>query len=61
MGVFEVLEMDENFAFLYMTNPPADMLREAAVKMGMTTMRQDALSRVAAGTTSLEEVNRVVV
>ncbi len=61
MGVFEVLEMDDDFAFLYMSNPPADLLRETALKKGMTTMRQDALSRVAAGTTSLEEVNRVVV
>lgn len=61
MGVFEVLEIDENFASLYMKNPPADLLRQTALEMGMTTMRQDALARVAAGTTSLEEVNRVVV
>ena len=61
MGVFEVLEIDENFASLYMKNPPADVLRQTSLEMGMTTMRQDALARVAAGTTSLEEVNRVVV
>ena len=61
MGVFEVLELDEGFASLYVKNAPAELLRDMAVKSGMTTMRDDALDRVAAGRTSLEEVNRVVV
>jgi len=61
MGVFEVFELDEGFAALYMKNAPAELLRDMAAKSGMTTMRQDALNRVAAGLTSLDEVNRVVV
>ncbi|NTU70275.1 MAG: Flp pilus assembly complex ATPase component TadA [Coriobacteriia bacterium] len=61
MGVFEVLEMDEDIAALYLSNAPGEVLRETAQQMGMTTMRADALNRVALGTTSLDEVNRVVV
>jgi len=60
-GVFEVLEMDEDFAALYVRNATAETLRAMALQKGMTTMRHHALELVAAGRTSLEEVNRVVV
>jgi type II secretory ATPase GspE/PulE/Tfp pilus assembly ATPase PilB-like protein len=36
-------------------------LRQAAIAGGMRTLRRDALDKVKAGITSLEEMDRVVV
>ncbi len=61
VGVFEILEMNDEIAGLNMRGANTEEIRNAAMARGMTTMRQDALARVAAGLTSLQEVNRVVV
>jgi len=38
-----------------------ETIARAAIEEGMTTLRDDGLSKVAAGITSLEEILRVVV
>ena len=60
-AVFEMMEMDEELTRLTLRHAPADELREAAIARGMVTLRRDALDRVVAGVTSLEEVDRVVI
>jgi type IV pilus assembly protein PilB len=60
-GVFEIMEVDDDIKHLYLHNAPADEMRAAAIEKGMHTLRQDALEKVAAGITSLDEVARVVV
>lgn len=61
LGIFEVMEMDEELTRLTLRNAPSEEIRGVAVEQGMVTLRRDALDKVAAGITSLEEVDRVVV
>ena len=59
-AVFEIMEMDEDLTRLFLKNAPADQLRTLAVTKGMRSLRHDALDKVAAGVTSLDEVDRTV-
>jgi len=61
LGVFEIMEMDDEMTRLFLKNAPSEELRALAIKKGMATLRRDALDKVAAGATSLEEVDRSVV
>jgi len=45
---------------LILKSPPISEVHDLAVKKGMATLLQDGLSRVVDGTTSLEEVLRVI-
>ena len=60
IGVFEIMEMDSHLRQLLLSNAPAEELRRVAIEQGMRTLRRDALDKVAAGVTSLEEIARVV-
>ena len=61
IAVFEIFEMDEEMTQLFLEHAPAEELRRLALDHGMTSLRRDALAKVAAGITSLEEIDRVVV
>ena len=61
LGVFEIMEMDDEMTRLFLTNAPAEELRALAIRKGMVTLRRDALDKVAAGITSMSEVDRTVV
>jgi type IV pilus assembly protein PilB len=59
-AIYEIMEMDEELTRLTLRHAPADELREVAIGRGMVTLRRDALDKVIAGITSLDEVDRVV-
>ncbi len=61
LGVFEVMPMSECLQSLYLKDAPAEELRKVAISEGMRPLRRDALDKVAAGITSLDEVDRVVI
>lgn len=61
VGLFEIMEMNEELQRLFLREAPAEQLRVAAVEAGMRTLRRDALDKVKAGVTSLDEVTRVVI
>ena len=61
LGVYEVLEMNEELARLRLECAPAEKLREAAIRSGMRSLRRDGLDKVALGTTSIAEILRVAV
>ncbi len=61
IGLFEVMEFDSHISRLFVQQAPADELRDAALGRGMRPLRRDALNKVKAGITSLQEVDRVVV
>lgn len=61
IGLFEIMEVTEEIQRLFLREAPAEQLRAAALEAGMRTLRRDALDKVKAGITSLEEVARVVV
>ncbi len=61
MGVHEVLKMTEALERLAVEHASADELAAQAIADGMIPLKQDGFAKVAAGTTSLEEILRVIV
>jgi general secretion pathway protein E len=59
IGIFELLEIDESLRELIRDRAPSQALQAHALAHGMTSMFQDGLMKVLAGTTTLEEVCRV--
>ncbi|HZZ98690.1 MAG TPA: ATPase, T2SS/T4P/T4SS family [Candidatus Saccharimonadia bacterium] len=59
LGIFEVLEVTKSIRELIIKRSDADLIAQAAIKEGMTTILDDGLDKVAKGITTLEEVLRV--
>ncbi len=59
LGLYEVLELNEDLARLLLARAPAKDLQAAAVKHGMTTLAADGLRKAAQGLTTVPEVARV--
>jgi general secretion pathway protein E/type IV pilus assembly protein PilB len=55
-GIFEIFEVDDTIQRLIFDHAPAGVLRERAREMGMRTLREDGMLKVASGMTSLKEV-----
>ncbi|RJP84603.1 MAG: type II secretion system protein GspE [Desulfobacteraceae bacterium] len=59
MGIYELLQVNDRIVDLILKDQPARVLKAAAVEDGMTTLRDAALHKLAAGVTTIEEVLRV--
>jgi len=59
VGIFELLDVNETMRNLIVTNPNANVLREAALQCGMQTLRDDGWTKVLDGLTTPDEVLRV--
>ena len=59
IGVFELMKMDEELNRLTLARASAGQVKALAVQKGMRTLREEGLSKVAAGITTIEEVIRV--
>ena len=55
-GIFEIFEVDDTIQRLIFDHAPSAVLRERAREMGMRTLREDGMLKVASGMTSLREV-----
>ncbi len=60
IGIYELFEIDEEMENLILKSPAISEVQDLAVKNGMITLLQDGLLKVLDGTTSIEEVMRVV-
>jgi type IV pilus assembly protein PilB len=60
MGVFEFLTLNEELQELIVRRAPLSEITQAAIAGGMITLLKDGLSKVKSGSTTLEEVLRVV-
>ncbi len=58
-GIFEIFKVDDTIQRLIFGHAPATLLRQRAREMGMRTLREDGMLKVASGMTSLAEVLRV--
>lgn len=58
-AIFEILDLDDRLKSLILTTSDAIKIREAALEKGMVTLRQDGMSKVRQGITSIREVLRV--
>jgi len=59
LGIYEMMEMNDELRDLITSNPTLGDLRRATKEMGMRTLREDGLQKVAAGMTTVEEIMRV--
>ncbi len=60
IGLFEIMLMDDEARELVTKQAPSDVLKRSAMAAGMQMLQQDGVAKVLAGTTSLEEMLRVV-
>jgi type IV pilus assembly protein PilB len=58
-GIYQVMPMSEEIAVIVLAGGNAIQIAEAAQRAGVNDLRQSALVKAAAGTTSLAEINRV--
>ncbi len=61
VAVHEVLMMTEEIRKMTVSEATTEQIKQVAVEQGMLTLRQDGLEKVRQGTTSIEEVARVIV
>jgi type IV pilus assembly protein PilB len=61
LALHEVMPVDEEIERLAVGRASAEMIGSAARGAGMSTLRDDGLSKVLQGMTSIEEILRVVV
>jgi type IV pilus assembly protein PilB len=55
-GIYELLKITDPLRELINERAPTVMLKEKAIELGMTTLRQDGLRSIFAGDTTIEEV-----
>ncbi|WP_022663772.1 type II secretion system ATPase GspE [Desulfospira joergensenii] len=58
-AIFEIMVMDDNLKSLVLQTSDSNQIKHAALKAGMVTLRQDGMSKVLKGLTSIGEVLRV--
>lgn len=56
VGIYEILEISDPIRELIMQRANADIIRKEAIRLGMTTMFQDGMTKVVTGMTTLDEV-----
>jgi general secretion pathway protein E len=59
VGIFEMMELNDEIRKLIMSNEDAVQLTSAARRNGMRSLREDGWSKVASGLTTRDEVTRV--
>jgi type IV pilus assembly protein PilB len=60
MGLYEVMAVTEDIERLTVERASSDQIRAVAIEQGMYTLRDDGLEKAIRGSTSLEEIARVV-
>lgn len=60
VGIHEAITMDENIEMIVKENPSEREIKKAALKQGLLTLNQDGILKVLNGTTSIEELKRVI-
>ena len=59
IGIFEVLQLDENMKSHILTSFDSSQIKTEAKRQAMTTLRQDGIKKILKGITTIEEVMRV--
>ncbi len=61
IGIYEIFQITEDIGRLIFANEPAGVIRDAARRNGMRSLRDDALRKAEAGISTLEEVIMVTI
>jgi len=59
LGIFEIFTINDEIQRMIFDKVPAVQLRSRAREMGMRTLREDGLRKIANGTTTIDEILRV--
>ncbi|RPI58638.1 MAG: hypothetical protein EHM48_09935, partial [Planctomycetaceae bacterium] len=59
LGIYELLLLNDDLRDIITRNPDLGEFRQAAQKLGMRTLREDGLQKIAAGMTTVDEIMRV--
>lgn len=60
VAVSELLTVNDEIRRLVLSRPSSDQVKELAISSGMTTMKQNAIEKLLAGVTTVDEVKRRV-
>jgi type IV pilus assembly protein PilB len=60
LGIYEAVLMDENIEKVVKENPSEREIMKAAEPQNIPTMRQDGIMKILNGTTSFDELRRVI-
>lgn len=60
IGVYELMTMNQEIAELIVKRASAGQIKEAALAAGMVTLQKDGFRKVLNGTTTVEELSRIV-
>jgi len=60
LGLFEVMEIDDNMRALIVEKAPMNKLQEYSISSGTQTLKEDAIKKVLAGDTTIEEIMGVI-
>ena len=55
-GIYEILTVNDRIRELILEKASSDILKKEAIRLGMKTLYQDGLKKIAAGLTTSEEV-----
>ena len=61
LAIHELLENTQEIKMLIKQKENTETIANAAIKSGMTTLKQDGISKVLSGITDLSEVRRVCI
>lgn len=59
IGIFEIMVMDNNLKSLILKTYDSNLIKKAATKLNLVTLRQDGIQKILNGTTTIEEVFRI--
>ena len=60
IGIYEIFNVNEAIRDLIMKQASSEEIKKMAIKGGMKTMFEDGLNKVETGTTTIEEILRVI-
>jgi type II secretory ATPase GspE/PulE/Tfp pilus assembly ATPase PilB-like protein len=60
IGVYELMIINDRIRDLVLQKSSSHLIREAAIETGMKTLKEDAISKILLGQTTLEECLRVI-
>ena len=58
-GIYELLVIDDEIRKMILAHASTQEIRERAIQLGMTTLRQDGWRKIMEGVTTVEEIIRV--
>jgi general secretion pathway protein E len=59
MSIYEIMILDHEIQSLVLKTQDSNRIQNEAVKKGMTTLREDGVTKILNGITTIEEVLRV--